>query len=343
MNRKWFTAPGTGAQTAALDAQQAQTNQQTDWNKQLWDRKSGLYNDWLSSYNALKPTNTAMQGWMSGLAGTGSTSTIPDWMQTTSAPALDFNNLLGVTSGSGGSLSSLLNVPNWQDVQNQVQNAYGVLGNQDLGQLATQRQDSLTADAARRGLLGRGSIDMTNNNALANWRDVQGANLNAQGLLAGMNAGNVARQEANANTMTLADFLNNYNQQQFGNTLTSKATDAANFWNLFNSQLGQSNDLYNKADPQSLLGNSANIGNQYANQAQQYGKIAANNAAGITNLLGSLASLYGGGLLGGGSLGGSGVTPKLTSGGSGVTPKLTSGGFGSIGAGMPTLASQYQF
>ncbi len=88
-----------------------------------------------------------------------------------------------------------------EDVQRQVQEAYGTLGGIDLSNYASGVQSSLESDLARRGITGASGA-LSKRIGLANWQAVENAKLGAQGTLAGIEAGESVRSARNQSMLS---------------------------------------------------------------------------------------------------------------------------------------------
>jgi hypothetical protein len=175
------------------------------------------------------------------------------------------NNTPAAYSVSDATKNTLNDVPGWQDVMKQVQGAYNAVGSNSLAQSAAQQQNALSASNARRGL-GNSTFSNTDNVAQMNSLANQQSQLNAQGLLAGLNAAQGIRGESTQNALNLAGLeqaaaTGGLDRYQLQEALKNQYLNSNN--SSLAQQSGMNNDSYNLANNQ-YLQNEA-LKNQYLN------------------------------------------------------------------------------
>ena len=203
--------------------------------------------------------------------------------------------LLNPTANAGANIPSWMQVQDrvgtipeympWQDVARDVEGAYGTMGSLDIGDTYQRRLDELTADAARRGILGRGSLDESSRIGLENWRDRSTAEMGAQGRLSGIQAGQ------NAWGLNLQSAL-----ARIAQATGQRAEQGKNYWDVMNqySNVGNmGNNLMSGGASGALgAGNAYNaLGEQYAQQGRdQMAMLGGLASAGVNYLTGGFGT-----------------------------------------------------
>lgn len=104
----------------------------------------------------------------------------------------------------GNTETQLMDMPNWRQVQGEVESAYNVLNKLGLENLKKQRAGQLSAELAKRGL-GSSSLDLSRMSGLENWYTKTAAELGAQGKLQGLSAAQAVRSERQSAVQALEE------------------------------------------------------------------------------------------------------------------------------------------
>lgn len=172
----------------------------------------------------------------------------------------------------------------WQSVQSQVQSAVGAQANLGNAQQLQADRQALTANMAGRGMTGS-SIDTSGQVGLQNLQSILGAQANAQGLQAGITAGQTQLG------------VQNQQYQQMLNTLTQQyglsAEQAQQMLSTYQSGLGDLSSLSGLGYNQANLGQASNIISQGGNliAGQQAQEISSSPVGQIGSILSGIGSL----------------------------------------------------
>lgn len=164
------------------------------------------------------------------------------------------------TSLANGS-SPLSQTPNWQTVQNQVEQTYDQSANLNNAQNINSQQKALAAMMGQSGMTGS-TFNQSGQVGLQNLSAILGANANEQGLTAGLAAGQGIRQEGATDYLNALQGLNTIGTNSLNQTQQPLQTGINTMTSGGNAILGQANTPSNSSLG-GILGMLGQLGGAY--------------------------------------------------------------------------------
>jgi hypothetical protein len=173
-------------------------------------------------------------------------------------------NLPASYTPSAATLSALSQTPDWQTAGAEVRKAYGDTANVATAQNLNAGQQALAASMAQRGLTGS-SINNSGMVGLQNLASIQGAQANAQGLVASQAEEQSLRNEGATNAVTASNLQQTAAEDAISQAQAQQALNAS----LRGEQTGQVQQDAQWAAQDSQNANNTTIAQSQLNTAQQ--------------------------------------------------------------------------